>query len=122
MKFAVEREYLLKPFQQVSSPLGGRPTLPILENLLLQVTDSTLSLIGTDLEVEMVARAALVQPHESGATAVPAHKSLDICRRLPGGTETVVQLKDDRMLMRSSRSRSSPSTLPATGFPSSDDW
>lgn len=44
MKFTVEREHLLKPLQQVSGPLGGRPTLPILGNLLLQVADGTLSL------------------------------------------------------------------------------
>lgn len=58
MKFTVEREHLLKPLQQVSGPLGGRPTLPILGNLLLQVADGTLSLTGTDLEMEMVARCA----------------------------------------------------------------
>ncbi|ONG08128.1 DNA polymerase III subunit beta [Klebsiella pneumoniae] len=67
MKFTVEREHLLKPLQQVSGPLGGRPTLPILGNLLLQVADGALSLTGTDLEMEMVARVALVQPHEAGA-------------------------------------------------------
>ena len=66
MKFTVEREHLLKPLQQVSGPLGGRPTLPILGNLLLQVADGTLSLTGTDLEMEMVARVALVQPHVRG--------------------------------------------------------
>ncbi|MFP1455457.1 hypothetical protein ACLB1O_24250 [Escherichia coli] len=30
--------------------------------MLLQVADGTLSLTGTDLEMEMVARVALVQP------------------------------------------------------------
>jgi hypothetical protein len=80
MKFTVEREHLLKPLQQVSGPLGGRPTLPILGNLLLQVADGTLSLTGTDLEMEMVARVALVQPHEPGATTVPARKFFDIRR------------------------------------------
>ncbi|SQI78046.1 DNA polymerase III subunit beta [Klebsiella oxytoca] len=39
-----------------------------LGNLLLQVTDGALSLTGTDLEMEMVARVALIQPHEAGAT------------------------------------------------------
>ena len=47
MKFIVEREQLLKPLQQVSGPLGGRPTLPILGNLLLQVNEGTLLLTGT---------------------------------------------------------------------------
>ena len=49
MKFTVEREHLLKQLQQVSGPLGGSPTLPILCNLLFQVGDGTLSQTGTDL-------------------------------------------------------------------------
>lgn len=122
MKFTVEREHLLKPLQQVSGPLGGRPTLPILGNLLLQVADGTLSLTGTDLEMEMVARVTLSQPHEPGATTVPARKFFDICRGLPEGAEIAVQLEGDRMLVRSGRSRFSLSTLPAADFPNLDDW
>ena len=94
MKFIVEREQLLKPLQQVSGPLGGRPTLPILGNLLLQVTEGSLLLTGTDLEMEMVARVALTQAHEPGSTTVPARKFLDICRGLPDGAE--ITLKRDK--------------------------
>jgi DNA polymerase III subunit beta len=122
MKFIVEREHLLKPLQQVSSPLGGRPTLPILGNLLLQVTEGSLLLTGTDLEMEMVARVALSQPHEAGATTVPARKFFDICRGLPEGAEITVTLESERMLVRSGRSRFSLSTLPAADFPNLDDW
>ncbi|AHM71258.1 DNA polymerase III subunit beta [Yersinia hibernica] len=122
MKFIIEREHLLKPLQQVSSPLGGRPTLPILGNLLLQVTEDSLLLTGTDLEMEMVARVALSQPHEQGATTVPARKFFDIWRGLPEGAEITVALDGDRLLVRSGRSRFSLSTLPAADFPNLDDW
>ncbi|XBS69754.1 DNA polymerase III subunit beta [Acerihabitans sp. KWT182] len=122
MKFIVEREHLLKPLQQVSSPLGGRPTLPILGNLLLQVAEDKLLLTGTDLEMEMVAQVALSEPHEPGATTVPARKFFDICRGLPDGAEITVMLEGDRMLIRSGRSRFSLSTLPAADFPNLDDW
>ncbi|MBT0727382.1 DNA polymerase III subunit beta [Rosenbergiella australiborealis] len=122
MKFIIEREQLLKPLQQVSSPLGGRPTLPILGNILLQVTENCLSLTGTDLEMEMIARVGLTQPHETGATTVPARKFLDICRGLPEGAEIHVVLEGDRILVRSGRSRFSLSTLPAGDFPNLDDW
>ncbi|TGC88674.1 DNA polymerase III subunit beta, partial [Salmonella enterica subsp. enterica serovar Wilhelmsburg] len=122
MKFTVEREHLLKPLQQVSGPLGGRPTLPILGNLLLQVADGTLSLTGTDLEMEMVARVTLSQPHEPGATTVPARKFFDICRGLPEGAEIAVQLEGDRMLVRSGRSRGSGSPLPAADCPHPAAW
>jgi len=122
MKFIVEREELLKPLQQVSVPLGGRPTLPSLVNLLLQVTEGSLLLTGTDLEMEMVARVALTQAHEPGSTTVPARKFLDICRGLPDGAEITLALEGDRMLVRSGRSRFSLSTLPASDFPNLDDW
>ncbi|MBW1254886.1 DNA polymerase III subunit beta [Pantoea allii] len=122
MKFIVEREQLLKPLQQVSGPLGGRPTLPILGNLLMQVNEGSLLLTGTDLEMEMVARVALTQAHETGATTVPARKFLDICRGLPEGAEINVTLEGERMLVRSGRSRFSLSTLPASDFPNLDDW
>ncbi|XPE50739.1 hypothetical protein ACNKHL_22535 [Shigella flexneri] len=74
----------------------------MLGNLLLQVADGTLlAETGTNLEMEMVARVALVQPHEPGATTVPARKFFDICRRLLKAPEIAVQLEGERMLVRS---------------------
>ncbi|UVK76531.1 MAG: beta sliding clamp [Sodalis sp. Fle] len=122
MKFIVERENLVKPLQQVISPLGVRPTLPILGNLLLQVTENHLFLTGTDLEMEMVTRVALNAAHEPGATTVSARKFFDICRGLPDGVEITVTLERDRMQIRSGRSRFSLSTLSALEFPKLDDW
>lgn len=122
MRFIVEREQLLKPLQQVSSPLGGRPTLPILGNLLLQVSEDLLLLTGTDLEMEIVAQVALSADHEPGATTVPARKFFDICRALPEGAEIAVTLEGERMLIRSGRSRYSLSMLHASDFPNLDDW
>ncbi|KPD04007.1 DNA polymerase III subunit beta [Moellerella wisconsensis] len=122
MKFIIEREQLLKPLQQVSGPLGGRPTLPILGNLLLQVNQGSLLLTGTDLEMEMMARVPLTQEHQQGATTVPARKFFDIWRGLPDGAEISVELDEDRLLVRSGRSRFSLSTLPAADFPNLDDW
>jgi len=122
MKFTVEREHLLKPLQQVSGALGGRPSLPILGNILLQVEEGCLSMTGTDLEVELVAKLALEADFEPGAVTVPSRKFLDICRGLPDSANIVVALEGDRVLIRSGRSRYSLSTLPAADFPNIDDW
>ena len=122
MKFSVEREHLLKPLQQVSGALGGRPSLPILGNLLLQVTDGWLSMTGTDLEVELVAKLALDGDYEAGAITVPARKFLDICRGLPDTSAIKIALEGDRVIIRSGRSRYTLATLPANDFPNIDDW
>ncbi|VAX77151.1 Beta sliding clamp [Serratia symbiotica] len=122
MKFIVEREHLLKPLQQVSSPFSCRPTLPILGNLLLEVMEGYLLLTGTDLEMEMVASILLRKHYESGATTVPARKFFDICRSLPERAEIAVTLENERVLVRSGRSRFSLSTLPAADFPNLEDW
>lgn len=122
LNFTIDREQILKPLQQVAGSLSGRPTLPILGNLLMQVSDNTLALTATDLEVEMVARVALHQAHASGAITVPARKFFDICRGLPDKSAITVSQEEGRILIRSGRSRFSLATLPASDFPNLDDW
>ncbi|MGL9769575.1 MAG: DNA polymerase III subunit beta [Sodalis sp. (in: enterobacteria)] len=123
MKVIITREQLLKPLQQVSSSLGGgRSILPILSNLLLQVSKDRLLLTGTDLEMEMVAKVDLRAAHEPGAITVPVRKFFDICRGLPEGAEIAVTVEGERILICSGRSRYSLSTLPAASFPNLEDW
>ncbi|MDV2856631.1 MULTISPECIES: DNA polymerase III subunit beta [Oceanimonas] len=122
MQFTISREALLRPLQLVSSALGGRPNLPILNNILLSVDNDALSMTGTDTEVEMVARVPLEGSVTAGRTTVPARKMLDICRGLPDGAELSFSQQDDRLLLRSGRSRFNLSTLPAEDFPNIEEW
>tara|TARA_Y100001956_G_scaffold81660_1_gene99870 strand:- start:1075 stop:2175 length:1101 start_codon:yes stop_codon:yes gene_type:complete len=122
MKFSIERSHLLKPLQQVSGALGGRPTLPILGNLLLKVEDNVLSMTATDLEVELISRVTLEGEFEAGSITVPSRKFLDICRGLPDDSVITFVLEGDRVQVRSGRSRFSLSTLPANDFPNIEDW
>lgn len=122
MKFTIERSHLLKPLQQVSGALGGRPTLPILGNLLIKVEDNVLSMTATDLEVELISRVTLEGDFEAGNITVPSRKFLDICRGLPDSSVITVVLDGDRVQVRSGRSRFSLSTLPANDFPNIEDW
>lgn len=122
MKFSIERSHLLKPLQQVSGALGGRPTLPILGNLLLKVEENTLSMTATDLEVELISRVTLEGDFEAGSITVPSRKFLDICRGLPDNSVITFVLEGDRVQVRSGRSRFSLATLPANDFPNIEDW
>ncbi|WP_394245166.1 DNA polymerase III subunit beta [Vibrio astriarenae] len=122
MKFTIAREHLLKPLQQVSGALGGRPTLPILGNLLIKVENNTLSMTATDLEVELVSKVALESDCEAGSITVPSRKFLDICRSLPDACQITFVLEGERVQVRSGRSRFSLATLPANDFPNIEDW
>ncbi len=122
MKFTIERSHLIKPLQQVSGALGGRPTLPILGNLLIKVEENVLSMTATDLEVELVSKVTLEGDFEAGSITVPSRKFLDICRGLPDDAIITFVLEGDRVQVRSGRSRFSLATLPANDFPNIGDW
>ncbi|WP_075184754.1 DNA polymerase III subunit beta [Teredinibacter haidensis] len=117
MKFAVSREALIKPLQLVAGVVERRQTLPVLANVLLVIEDSQLSLTGTDLEVEIVGRVQLDSAPGDGEITVPAKKFLDICRALPEGSIIEFSLKDQKVTVKSGRTRFTLSTLPANEFP-----
>src|SRR3546814_11403983 len=89
MRFSLQREVFLKPLGKVVNVVERRQTLPVLANLLVQVKDGQLSLTGTDLEVEMIARSA-VDEAQSGDNPIPARKLFDIARALPYGSKVAV--------------------------------
>lgn len=122
MKFTINRQLLIKPLQQVSGALGGRPALPILGNVLLKVENGMLSMTATDLEVELISQVQLENDFEPGSVTVPSRKFLDICRGLPDSADITISLDAERVIVRSGRSRFSLATLPAIDFPNIEDW
>jgi len=119
MRFSLSREALLKPLQHVVGVVERRQTLPVLSNLLVQVRDAELALTGTDLEVEMVARA-VVEDAQDGETTIPARKFFEIVRALPDGSRVTVSLAQDKATVSTGRSRFTLATLPARDFPTVD--
>jgi DNA polymerase-3 subunit beta len=120
MRFSLQREVLLKPLQQVVNVVERRQTLPVLANLLITVDAGQLSMTGTDLEVEMIARCA-VEDAESGEGTLPARKLFEIVRALPDGSRVTVTHAGDKATVQAGRSRFTLATLPAGEFPSIDD-
>lgn len=116
MRFKIQRESLLKPLQLVSGVVERRQTLPVLANVMLTADAQGITLTGTDLEVELVARVK-VEVEEGGETTLSARKFLDICRTLPDQAMIEINVEGERALVRSGRSRFTLSTLPAADFP-----
>ena len=118
MKITVERSELLKSLGHVHRVVERRNTIPILANVLVRADRSKLSLKATDLDVEVTdAIAAEVGP--GGSTTVPAHMFFDIVRKLPEGSQIVLESAGDRaaLAIRAGRSRFTLQTLPESDFP-----
>lgn len=122
MKFTISRENFLQPLQLVSGAVERRHTLPILSNVLIKVSDNSLWLTGTDLEVELISNVTLSGEFEEGEITVPAKKLFDICRGLSEESEIQFQVDNNKAIIRSGRSRYSLSTLSASDYPNLEDW
>ena len=121
MQFTLQREALLKPLQLVAGVVERRQTLPVLSNVLLVVDGNTLSLTGTDLEVELVGRINLEEPAVDGEITVPARKLMDICKSLPDEATINLRIEEGKAILRAGRSRFTLATLPAADFPNVED-
>ncbi len=122
MKFTVSREALLRPLQLVTGVVERRQTLPVLSNVLVSVDGTELTLTGTDLEVQLVARVQLPEAaRNSGETTLPARKLMDICRALPDGAQIQIAQDEQRAVLRSGASKFQLATLPAAEFPGIDE-
>ncbi len=118
MKVTVERAELLKSLSHVHRVVERRNTIPILANVLIRAERSKLAFKATDLDLEVIETVpAEVSP--GGVTTVPAHMFYEIVRKLPEGTQIVLEASGDRAVLtiRAGRSRFTLQTLPESDFP-----
>jgi DNA polymerase-3 subunit beta len=118
MKVTVERAELLKSLGHVHRVVERRNTIPILANVLIRADRSKLAFKATDLDLEVTESiAAEVAP--GGSTTVPAHMFYEIVRKLPEGSQIVLEASGDRAVLaiRAGRSRFTLQTLPESDFP-----
>jgi DNA polymerase-3 subunit beta len=118
MKVTIERAELLKSLGHVHRVVERRNTIPILANVLVRAEKSALSLKATDLDLEIIESiSAEVAP--AGSTTVPAHMFYEIVRKLPEGSQVVLESSSDRAMLaiKAGRSRFTLQTLPESDFP-----
>jgi DNA polymerase III subunit beta len=118
MRFKIQREVLLKPLQLVSGVVERKQTLPILSHVLLDVRDQQLTVVATDIEVELQGSIAVdTEIKQGGSITISGKKFLDICRAIPEGDEIEIYDENNRIIIVSGRSRFTLATLPASEFP-----
>ena len=112
-----QRDTLLAPLQSVSGIVERRHTLPILSNVLLEKKGDQLTLLATDIEIQITTSTTCTGGEGDGAVTVGARKLQEILRSLPDSTEITVNLEDKRLQVKGGKSRFNLQTLPADDFP-----
>lgn len=110
------RDQLLSPLQSVCGIVEKRHTLPILSNVLIEKNGEDLTLLATDIEIQITAQSK-APGDEKVAITVGARKLQDILRSLPETTEVSLTLSDKRLQLKAGKGRFNLQTLPAEDFP-----
>ena len=118
MKVTVERADLLKSLGHVHRVVERRNTIPILANVLIRADKSALELQGHRPR-SRGDRTIAAEVGPAGSTTVPAHMFYEIVRKLPEGSQIVLESSSDRAVLaiRAGRSRFTLQTLPESDFP-----
>lgn len=111
-----ERNALLSSLSAVVGVVERRHTLPILSNLLLEKKGNTLTLLATDLELQ-ISTQQNVEAGEDFAITIAARKLFDIVRALPDSAKVKLDSKDSQVVVSAGKSRFTLQTLPAADFP-----
>ncbi len=112
-----ERNALLAPLSATVGVVERRHTLPILSNVLLEKKAGMLTLLATDLELQVSTQLENSGSGEDFAITVAARKLFDIVRALPDGAKLKLDTKDKQVVVSAGKSRFTLQTLPAADFP-----
>ena len=85
MKFTVNSTELQRNLSKIAGVLPSRSTMPILENILCELSGNTLSMTATDLAVSLSVGMS-VQGSTDGKAAVPGRRLVETVRSLPDVT------------------------------------
>lgn len=116
MTLTIQRTDLVRVLSAATKAVESRNTIPILANVLLQADAGKLTVVATDLDIEVSASAPAEGTLE---TTVDAKRLSDIARRLSGDVVTMT-LDDSKLTVKSGRSRFTLPTLPVEDFPRLD--
>ncbi len=111
-----ERNALLTALSTVVGVVERRHTLPILSNLLLEKKGGKLTLLATDLELQVSTQLDAPEGDDFAIT-IAARKLFDIVRALPDGAKVKLDSKDSQVVVSAGKSRFTLQTLPAADFP-----
>ena len=116
MKLKMKRDDLLIGIQTVQNVVSSKATLPILSNVLLEISNNILKLNATDLDIG-ISCAIPVESIEEGAITIPAKRFSDIIKELPVGDVNIYAKKNNQIDIEGKNCRFKLNGLPKEEFP-----
>ncbi|MGH7459798.1 MAG: DNA polymerase III subunit beta [Longimicrobiales bacterium] len=115
MKFKITRENLQRGLAAVAASIPTRTTLPVLSNILIDVSNDNVRMSGTDLDIAVSLRVP-AEVDEPGSLTVPAKKLQELARELPEHP-VKVNTRGDRFELTCGRATFRLNGMPRDEFP-----
>ena len=111
------QDKVLSVLQSVAGIVERRHTLPILANVLIRKTGSSVQLTTSDLEIQIRTTAQLDGDAGNFTTTVGARKLIDILRTMPNDQTVSLESNQNKLILKGGKSKFTLQTLPAEDFP-----
>ncbi len=111
------QDQVLAALQSVAGIVERRHTLPILANVLIRKSGTSLELTTSDLEIQIRTTAELGGDAGSFTTTVGARKLIDILRTMPADQTVSLESSQAKLILKGGKSKFTLQTLPAEDFP-----
>ncbi|MEY4653228.1 MAG: hypothetical protein RI884_1809 [Pseudomonadota bacterium] len=111
------QDKVLSVLQSVAGIVERRHTLPVLANVLIRKTGSSLQLTTSDLEIQIRTTAEFEGDNGNFTTTVGARKLIDILRTMPADQTVSLESTQNKLVLKGGKSRFTLQTLPAEDFP-----
>jgi len=118
MEFSISKNALQKELGFVQGVVEKKNTIPALSNILIEsVGESTIRIIGTDLDVTIRCETEAEEIKVPGSMCVQARKLFDISRLLPDAVINFKKEENDWVSVKCENFRSKVAGLPRENFP-----
>ena len=122
MKFNVNQNDLEQSLGYCQGVIEKRSTLPILSNILLDASNSKLSIIATDLDLIFINEIKNVEILEEGKTTTTSSIMYDIIRKFSSGKKINFNLSsENKIQLESEKSIFNLNCISASEFPLTDE-
>ena len=122
MKFNINQQDLQKSLNYCQGVIEKRSTLPILSNILLDVSNGKLTITATDLDLIFINKISNIEILEEGKTTTQASIMYDIVRKFSSGKKiNFSNPSENKLQLESEKSLFNLNCMSASEFPLTDE-